>query len=108
MAKDKSRGEWNFGPEYIDHLTVEEIVELASIAWGAESSWTTKTNKTALAESPTLRLNIEKARKSLGFSTKFSAAQAVQGTIEWELDVLSGVQPNDATRGQVDNYLKLG
>lgn len=108
VARNNSRGEWNFGPENSDHLTVEEIVELASSSWGPESSWTMQSNETTLAESPTLRLNIEKAWKSLGFSTKLSAAQAVQGTIEWELDVISGVSPIDATRGQVNNYLKLG
>ena len=107
VAKDNSRGEWNFGPKSIDHLTVEEIVELASIAWGEESSWTTQSNETAFAESPTLRLNIEKAEKGLGFSAKLSAAQAVQGTIDWELDVIRGVSPLDATRRQVDNFLRL-
>ena len=107
VANKKTRGEWNFGPENKDHLTVEAIVELASGFWGAGASWRSKSSQPALAESPTLLLNIDKARKGLAFATKFSAAQAVQSTMEWELDVISGVAPIDATRLQVINYLKL-
>lgn len=108
VVKEESRGEWNFGPESEDHLTVEAIVELASGFWGAGTSWTWKSFQPTLAESPTLLLNIDKARNALAFSTKFNAEKAVQSTMGWELEVISGVAPIDATRLQVNNYLNLG
>jgi CDP-glucose 4,6-dehydratase len=104
----QSRGAWNFGPENSDHITVQAIVELAANFWGESASWGLQPSEPELAESPTLRLNIEKARSSLSFSTRFSATQAVHSTMDWELDVLGGTTPSDATRRQVIEYLKAG
>jgi CDP-glucose 4,6-dehydratase len=104
---DNSRGAWNFGPQAKDHLRVEELVDSAARFWGPSASWSPQPANNDLSESPTLRLDVNKARQKLAFSTKFSATEAVESTVKWELAVINGADAMDVTRRQVIDYLKV-
>ena len=107
ITSDKSRGAWNFGPQAKDHLRVEELVDLVAGFWGPTASWNLQPETNWLSESPTLRLNVDKAREKLAFSTRFSATEAVESTVKWELAVNNGSDAMDVTRRQVIDYFKV-
>lgn len=107
ITSENSRGAWNFGPKTKDHLRVEELVELAAKLWGPNASWSPQPATNDLSESPTLRLDVNKAREKLAFSTRFSAAEAVESTVKWELAVTNGAEAMDVTRRQVIDYFKV-
>ena len=107
ITSDNSRGAWNFGPQAKDHLRVEELVELAAKFWGPSASWSPQPATNELSESPTLRLDVSKAQEKLAFSARFSAAEAVESTVKWELEVTNGAEAMDVTRRQVIDYFKV-
>lgn len=104
ITRDNSRGAWNFGPQAMDHLRVEELVNLAAMFWGPNASWSPQPANNGLSESPTLRLDVNKAREKLAFSTRFSATEAVESTVKWELAVINGADAMEVTRRQVIDY----
>jgi CDP-glucose 4,6-dehydratase len=107
ITSDKTRGAWNFGPQAKDHLHVEEIVDLVAKFWGPNASWSLQPETNELSESPTLLLNVDKAREKLAFSTRFSAREAVESTVKWELAVTNGSDAMDVTRRQVIDYFRV-
>jgi len=73
---------FNFGPEPQDHLTVRELVEESIRQWG-NGSWIDKSKPDEPHEAGILKLDIELAKKQLGWQPKMSARQAIGWTIDW-------------------------
>jgi CDP-glucose 4,6-dehydratase len=73
---------YNFGPNAGDSLPVSKMVELAIGYWGS-GAYYTNSNKIQQHEAGMLKLDISKARAELNWIPKFSAAQAVELTINW-------------------------
>jgi CDP-glucose 4,6-dehydratase len=73
---------YNFGPNPGDSLPVSKMVELAIDCWGT-GEYYSENNKIQPHEAGLLKLDISKARAELNWFPKFSAAQAVEITINW-------------------------
>lgn len=73
---------YNFGPSPQDHLTVGELADIAIESWG-EGSWVNNSGGEQPHEAGLLKLDIAKAKVSLGWEPKLSAKQAVALTMDW-------------------------
>jgi CDP-glucose 4,6-dehydratase len=96
---------YNFGPESTDAITVVEIVNLATQAWG-NGSYEVKQESDYLHEAGLLKLDITKARTELDWKPKMNASQAINRTIEWYKHF--SVYPEDIhnfTEDQIKEYM---
>lgn len=82
LAEGKKYAEgFNFGPDEENILTVAEISKMVCDLYGKGKVIVGE--KSPLHEAGLLMLNIEKAKKVLGWSPAYSANQAVEKTVEW-------------------------
>ncbi len=73
---------YNFGPQPTDNLPVKIVVQKAIDCWGS-GNWKDASDNTQPHEAHLLKLDINKTINELGWLPKYTAAQAIQKTIEW-------------------------
>lgn len=71
---------FNFGPHASDTRPVRELAQRIVAAWG-QGSWDDLSDGTAVHEAKLLRLDIEKARRVLGWQPTWTFEQAVTQTV---------------------------
>jgi len=76
---------WNFGPEENQVLTVEEVLLYANNIWD-KIHFKVENQVNNPHEDGLLSLNIEKAKKNLGWSPKWNNIKSITKTIEWYKD----------------------
>ncbi len=76
---------YNLGPKKMDVLTVEELTRIA-IAKAGKGSYQIEENQNKLHEASNLMLDIDKAKRELGWWPKFDSRTAIEKTVEWYLD----------------------
>ena len=75
---------WNFGPEPENEATVADLVSELSARWRAGVSPAMGGQDARPPhEAPTLRLNIDKAKRELGWRPRWNLAETVARTVEW-------------------------
>ena len=98
---EKLSSSYNFGPKKKDHLTVENLVDIAVNCWG-DGSWRDISDASQPHEAGILKLNIKRAKKELKWKPKLNSKEAIQWTIDWYK------QPEemlfDFTVAQIKNY----
>lgn len=95
---------YNFGPDPADHLTVGELVTKAIASWGS-GNWRDDSDPAQPHEANLLQLDISRARKELNWQPKFSAADAIQHTIDWYKQP-AGTHASFSMK-QIENYFAL-
>ncbi len=95
---------YNFGPYPADHLTVEELVELAIQIWGS-GKWNDISDHAQPHEASLLKLDISKAIRELNWKPKLNASEAIEWTINWYKQALSN--QTEFTFQQINQYLAL-
>ena len=94
---------FNFGPESDSIINVGEIAKKVCEFWGKGEIIIHKTDD--LHEANLLTLNIEKAKKNLGWYPSFNALEAVKQTVEWYKCYYSkNSNIPDFTLQQIKNY----
>ncbi len=73
---------WNFGPDSVDSITVEELTQRLIELWG-EGSVMAKPDESACHEAGQLRLDCSKARERLGWYPLTDVAEALTLTVDW-------------------------
>lgn len=73
---------FNFGPVPADHLTVEQVVNLAVKYWGS-GEWKDVSDPSQPHEAHLLKLDIAKALRELQWKPRLNAELAIQWTIDW-------------------------
>lgn len=73
---------YNFGPSGDDALPVESIVKIAIDCWG-RGKYTARPVEGAPHEAGLLKLDINKAMSEIGWRPRFTAAKAVDWTMNW-------------------------
>jgi CDP-glucose 4,6-dehydratase len=73
---------WNFGPERDSEETVAEVTTRILEAWGG-GRWEPEAAPDAAPEMPVLRLSSAKARRRLGWTSRWRLDQAVERTARW-------------------------
>lgn len=94
---------WNFGPDSLECLAVEDLANLAALTWGENSTWTAY-DEGGPAEAVTLRLDSSKARKQLGWRPNWNTHQAVEHTIQWYKNFFRGADARTLTAAQINLY----
>jgi CDP-glucose 4,6-dehydratase len=94
-------GEWNFGPNLKEKISVGELVSTFAEEWGVSGSHWNLENQAQLHESGYLLLDSEKARNSLGWADKLNFASSVEWTVDWYKENLSLL---DITREQIEMF----
>jgi CDP-glucose 4,6-dehydratase len=95
--------EWNFGPSPDGFLTVADVANAAAERWGEGASWQVDEGEHP-PEAGTLTLDATKARQSLGWRDRLSTPEAIAWTVEWEQEVLGGVEPLQVTLDQIKAF----
>ena len=101
-------GAWNFGPDYHDVRTVEDVVQMLAGQWPGGAQWQVRPEAGAPAEDAILLLDSSKARSQLGWSTPMSLDQSLGLTRDWYV-ALSSKAGRDEMRGitatQIETYV---
>ena len=84
LLQDKKEftGAWNFAPHTYTPHRVSDVVEKAINYWGS-GKWKKTEKTTDKKESAYLNLDSSKARRELGWDTKYEVETAIKRTIEW-------------------------
>lgn len=103
MHQDPIRypGDYNFGPDSTNELTVEELIKLSIKTWGS-GTYKVKNEKTQKHEAGILKLDTTKARTLLNWSPMLNAKQTISWTIDWYKT--GSDQQANKTRKQVQDY----
>jgi CDP-glucose 4,6-dehydratase len=95
---------WNFGPKDDDAKPVGWIVESMANKWGNEACWSFDEGDHP-HEAHYLKLDISKARQSLGWSPRWSLDQALDHTVEWHMAWMQGKDVRSQCFKQIEDYL---
>lgn len=98
---------WNFGPADEDVRDVGWVADRVVGAWGQSARWE-KVRGDELHEAGLLKVDASKARARLGWSQALRLDAAVDWTVRWYKDFLSGQPALALTDEQIDQYCKLG
>lgn len=95
---------WNFGPAEADHLTVGEVAKRCVELWGGNARVeVAKAN--FQKETETLHLDASHARKTLGWSPRWCADEALRHTLEWyRAWYADSSRMRALTLAQIDDY----
>ena len=94
---------WNFGPEAEDAKEVGWIVDFVSDQLEITEKW--EIDKTDNPhEANFLHLNIEKAKKVLGWYPKWNLAESLNKVVEWNVYYQKGYSALDLCRNQIKEY----
>ncbi|MFA7658001.1 MAG: CDP-glucose 4,6-dehydratase [Candidatus Gastranaerophilaceae bacterium] len=93
---------FNFGPNSDSVLTVADVAQKFVEYYGKGTVVVDK--KDDLHEAGLLMLNIEKAKKTLGWTPAYSADEAIKKTVEWYKIFYSGEKMVEFTLEQIKNY----
>ena len=73
---------WNFGPNDDDARPVQWIVERMAEKWGSGATWQLDSGSNP-HEAASLKLDISKAKKGLGWQPRWGLSTALEKTAEW-------------------------
>jgi CDP-glucose 4,6-dehydratase len=96
------RGAWNFGPFDEGGITVKQVAEAIVRSYGRGSIEVDNADHDH--EAGLLSLNCDKARRSLGWSPRWSSVDAIEATARWYQGFRSGRGVRDLTESQVQDY----
>lgn len=99
----KKAGSYNVGPDVEDCLTTGELAELFCRCWGKGACWKAVPNR-GPREMRYLRLDCAKIKSTLGWIPRWSAGTAVEKTVGWTKEVLSGQDAGKVTHRQIQEY----
>jgi CDP-glucose 4,6-dehydratase len=94
---------WNFGPKDDDAKPVGWIVEAMANKWGKEASWSFDEGNHP-HEAHYLKLDISKARQSMGWSPRLTLDQALDFVIEWHTSWICGGDVRNLCFEQINHY----
>jgi CDP-glucose 4,6-dehydratase len=94
---------YNFGPNKIDTLSVEEMV-IKSISCWKSGTYTIEINNNNLHEAGLLMLDISKAKDELNWKPILSAEEAIERTINWYRGYYDGRNASELVKEDLDFF----
>jgi CDP-glucose 4,6-dehydratase len=105
LAGDPVAGSWNFGPGPENEITVADLADRFTRAWGGQAAFAPRIEPSPLSEAQTLRLDISKAAALLDWRPVLGIDETVAMTADWyRLHAQSPGRAADLTREQIDSY----
>jgi CDP-glucose 4,6-dehydratase len=99
-------GGWNFGPEDTDARNVQWMVETLAGLWGPGTSWNLDEAQYP-HEAHFLKLDCAKAKTELGWRPGLNLPTALDWTVQWHRNRISGNNIRGLCEDQINNYEKL-
>lgn len=94
---------WNFGPYLQDHLPVLALVKKSIAAWG-EGTYDSPVLSNQPHEAGVLKLDISKSREQLQWQPKWNASEALDRTITWYFQFLTGRPASELMINDIKEY----
>ena len=105
LWNDASAAEaWNFGPASIDVKPVCDIVDRVTQVWGPGARWHTIEEADARHEAHLLALDSSKAQARLNWRPRLRLDTALEWTLRWYRDYLSGQSALDLILRDIAGY----
>jgi CDP-glucose 4,6-dehydratase len=98
-------GSYNFGPDYGEMHTVEDLAKELVKIWGTGEITITKKDHDP-PEAGLLHLNCDKAHYHLGWHSKWNFKKTVEETAKWYKFVQDGESAKTITRQQIIEYME--
>ncbi len=96
---------WNFGPQIEDALSVREVVECFSLAWGAGANWALRDPSAEQPHEATfLSVDSSRARKYLNWAPRWRVGEAIERTARWYRDFYAGGDPAVLMNRDIEAY----
>ena len=102
---DMAAQAWNFGPCDEDARPVQWIVERLCALWSKQASWQ-HDERTQPHEANFLKLDIAKARAGLGWSPRWTLAQALERIVNWHRAWSKSENMREWCQAEVDDYIR--
>lgn len=97
---------WNFGPPESVARPVGWMTERLTHCWGAEAAWKVVPNG-GPHEARLLMLSSGKAHEELGWTTQWSADEAIHQSVEWYKMFYDGYDMRDVTERQIAQFERI-
>jgi CDP-glucose 4,6-dehydratase len=94
---------WNFGPRDGDARTVLEVADLLISAWGSKASWVQDPSEHP-HEAHSLKLDITKATKRLGWVPKWNLETAIKKIVQWQKAYQNKQDMKEISLAQIQSY----
>ena len=96
-------GYYNVGPDDEDCIATGELVDLFCGFWGGEARWENRYDG-GPHEANFLKLDCSRVKKTFGWRPRYHVSQAVEKTVEWTKEWLSGGDVRACTDRQVEEF----
>ena len=100
---DKYATGYNFGPEFGTPVRVAEVAKQVADVWG--NGKVVVGSGDGLHEANLLQLDINKAKKELGFLPVWDAKYAIEETTKWYREHYSNTDMIKYTKNQIDKFI---
>jgi CDP-glucose 4,6-dehydratase len=98
-------GAWNFGPDDESVRTVKALADQLIACWGGGTLYTPQ-QQDAPHEANLLHLNCDKAKRLLGWRSRWDFTQGVAETVRWYRDINDGGEALMVSRQQISNFME--
>lgn len=96
---------WNLGPPDDAVATVGAVTERLVALWDARASWVDASEPGQPHEATMLRLDANKARTRLGWTSRYDLDATLRSVAEWTRAHAAGRDMQHVTRGQIRDFL---
>ena len=97
-------GSWNFGPRANEVKNVKEVAKIIIRDISSEKKTKIIFKKGSFKEANLLKLNSNKAKEVLNWTTRWTMNQALRKTSQWYKHYLRKKNTRQLTNNQIDNY----
>ncbi len=95
---------YNVGPDRCDCVNTGALAELFCKAWGDGMHWVNQSEQNAPHEAGFLMLDCDKMKRTFGWNPRLHIDEAVQYTVEWTKNWLSGGSVTDCMDAQIKAF----
>ncbi|WP_237691033.1 CDP-glucose 4,6-dehydratase [Paenibacillus caui] len=99
---------WNFGPDYADSISVEQLVSRLCAEWGDGAAYRTEEDALHPREAHQLRLDSSLARQYLGWAPRWNVDTALTRTVEWTKAYQQNREMRQFSLEQISDFMKGG
>lgn len=98
---------WNFGPDEKSEQQVEWLVNKLINYWGDSPGYLVKKDANELHEAEILKLNCNKAKNRLGWTSKLNLEETLKDLCDWHKFHLEGEDMRKFSVKQINKYMEI-